>query len=1182
MPPSTSRKGKEPIRDSNTEVASSSATSPQATRTQLDSSQAYSIGWISALSIERAAATAMLDFVHDSPKHFVKHERDSNSYTWGSMGRHNIVIASLAAGRYGTISAAVTAQNMLASLPHIKFALLVGVGSGIPRPRQGEDIRLGDVVVSKPASTHGGVVKYDFGKVQADGTFEVTGLLNSPPEVLLKGIGVLKSEHLSEESKMQALINDMLDRHPRMLSYGFANPGQDNDRLFRPRSTHVMTNDRHSDTRRRQCHACDPNLEVKRKERASDAPSVFYGTIASGNASVRDGVSRNQLVDRIDSAALCLETEAAGLMNNFPCLVVKGICDYADAHRSDKWQPYASATAAAYTKELLLTIAADDVQRVQTLDQFLGGIRQQVISGFMSMSQEFRQSHKSIYDQHEFELLQLLPVEFGAMSDSFEEEHQPICLDGTQSRVLEHIEDWMESTEERTIYWMTGPVGAGKSTIARTIASTVCSRRRNGLVASFFFRRSEQTLSSAVNLVGTLSHQLSQKIPAFRLSVLGALKQDSTIRKKSLAEQFNHLIATPLQEALSADALRNRTVVVAIDALDECSETQNVTAIICLLSDIGRRTCLRTLVTCRPTSPLIEQIRQIDRKVYLDIKLLEMTELRIENDVVTYSTSSLQGLRDQDDYSTRDVIPEHHDLLDQQPLQVHSAALASRSLERANQEIPEIRPSQHSKEVEQLLSIDSQHAQRDALSSLATRQPLKDEGESDKALKSARELSEVSQSSFYDANIGQTYEQTMLDIDTVLVEDIPAELDEFASLYRYGRFKEARRYFEDVLEDHVQFFPVAAEYADCLSEQEDYKTLKNFALERLSQYPRAVEEPVIDAERIFFRLHNALATAHTNLAWANGTECAFTAWDAIALRSLSSPLVNEGIRERITILRYRILCLIAKYSQRLLDVAIQSYVRDLGRSLIDEAMLLISNDRAMELCLPLFAALRHSPDADVRSIIEAFIGNTHPRETLSDAALLNLIDKVALFQGVFSNAVEAGILSVQGWGDAINMACADKINQATYLLEGLGHSLCPRYILHLANMQEFREPRALALLAADYNGGLRALLLRLLSQFQFIEDYASCWLVLHRLARAASQEQVFDKLLCEHVTKLADSTSNMHEVNLMLEAMSFYVGAETPGQRFSSLTLSSAESMRQMRAENDYMERSILDAHEVE
>jgi hypothetical protein len=48
--------------------------------------------------------------------------------------------------------------------------------------------------------------------------------------------------------------------------------------------------------------------------------------------------------------------EAAGLMNDFPCLVIRGICDYADSHKNNTWQPYAAATAAAYAKEVLSVI----------------------------------------------------------------------------------------------------------------------------------------------------------------------------------------------------------------------------------------------------------------------------------------------------------------------------------------------------------------------------------------------------------------------------------------------------------------------------------------------------------------------------------------------------------------------------------------------------------------------------------------------------------------------------------------------------------------------------------------------------------------------------------------------------------------------------------------------------------
>ena len=101
------------------------------TRQSLDNPDLYTVGWIAALPIERAAATAMLDERHDKPSGFSQHQSDTNSYTWGRMGEHNVVIASLAAGVYEMASAAATASSLLASLPQIRIGLLVGIKGGI-------------------------------------------------------------------------------------------------------------------------------------------------------------------------------------------------------------------------------------------------------------------------------------------------------------------------------------------------------------------------------------------------------------------------------------------------------------------------------------------------------------------------------------------------------------------------------------------------------------------------------------------------------------------------------------------------------------------------------------------------------------------------------------------------------------------------------------------------------------------------------------------------------------------------------------------------------------------------------------------------------------------------------------------------------------------------------------------
>lgn len=318
-----------------------------ATSTASISVQQYTIGWISALALELAAATALLDAEHSRPSDFRQRPDDANHYTWGAIGEHKIVIACLVGGRYGTVSAATTALTMKASLPHLRFFLMVGIGAGVPQPDNDPDIRLGDVIVSRPAGSSPGVIQYDLGKVKPDGQFELVGSLRSPPDVLLNAIVKLESQHLIERrSRIPELLEVMYKRRPGMKepdddgNPGFVFQGHRKDRLFKAGYRHVdyeSSNDASSDEDTPSCQACDPAQEVKRKERKTTTPRIHYGTIASGDSVIKDAQHRDDIAGRLTSRPLCFEMEAAGLMNALPCIVIRGICDYADTHKNDIW-----------------------------------------------------------------------------------------------------------------------------------------------------------------------------------------------------------------------------------------------------------------------------------------------------------------------------------------------------------------------------------------------------------------------------------------------------------------------------------------------------------------------------------------------------------------------------------------------------------------------------------------------------------------------------------------------------------------------------------------------------------------------------------------------------------------------------------------------------------------------------
>jgi nucleoside phosphorylase len=89
----------------------------------------YTVAWISALPLEMAAARQMFDQFHDRlPQPLT----DTNTYILGSICGHNVVLACLPSGVYGTTSAATVVAQMRSTFPRLQYGLLVGIGGGAP------------------------------------------------------------------------------------------------------------------------------------------------------------------------------------------------------------------------------------------------------------------------------------------------------------------------------------------------------------------------------------------------------------------------------------------------------------------------------------------------------------------------------------------------------------------------------------------------------------------------------------------------------------------------------------------------------------------------------------------------------------------------------------------------------------------------------------------------------------------------------------------------------------------------------------------------------------------------------------------------------------------------------------------------------------------------------------------
>lgn len=277
----------------------------------------------------------MLDEIHHS---LPRRQGDTNEYIFGKMGRYNVVIASLPTGLSGLTIATQTAMHIRYSFEFLEVCFLVSTGGGTP----GEsDIRLGDIVVSRPTKKFPGVMGYDIRNVR-NGRHSPIGVFNKPPELAMRTVFALNAQQIPHctSPAVTQFYNEAREHSPRLRDQS-THPGGDPQFLFASASQHGSG----------ESSACRLN---QWRPRSDNQPRIFYGTIASGESVITDTTARDRFSR--EYGILCCETQAAGVVDVLPCLVVCGISSYADSPPSRQWEGYAAVVAAAYTKEIVLAL----------------------------------------------------------------------------------------------------------------------------------------------------------------------------------------------------------------------------------------------------------------------------------------------------------------------------------------------------------------------------------------------------------------------------------------------------------------------------------------------------------------------------------------------------------------------------------------------------------------------------------------------------------------------------------------------------------------------------------------------------------------------------------------------------------------------------------------------------------
>ncbi|KAL9473975.1 hypothetical protein ACSS6W_008355 [Trichoderma asperelloides] len=374
----------------------------------------FEIVVICGSSLEFNAVSLLFDeFWDEDGDQYGRSSGDVNHYTTGRIGRYSVVLTLLA--HMGKTHAASSAACIRSSYSGIRLALLVGICGGVPHAASSEDdeILLGDVIISRT------VVQHDFGRLYPHkfirkNTFENNlGKPNKDIRNLLvtfeTDIGLERLQRRTAYFLKQLQANAAGRKRQGRYSY----PGTAEDKLFKPvychkhhmpcacicRDCNGIFDPVCDEALNSSCEdlGCDNiyleprrQLEEKRlleREKSDKAqePTVHVGSIASGDMVMKSAEDRDKIAKR--EGVIAFEMEGAGVWEELPCIVIKGVCDYADCHKNKRWQDFAAATAAAALKAIL-------ERYVQTDRIFKGGVdsleRELIIQGASRYCSEVR------------------------------------------------------------------------------------------------------------------------------------------------------------------------------------------------------------------------------------------------------------------------------------------------------------------------------------------------------------------------------------------------------------------------------------------------------------------------------------------------------------------------------------------------------------------------------------------------------------------------------------------------------------------------------------------------------------------------------------------------------------------------------------------------------------------------
>ncbi|KZZ88371.1 ankyrin repeat protein [Moelleriella libera RCEF 2490] len=580
----------------------------------------YAVGWVCALPIEVAAAKATLDRVYDMPSPD-RSPDDDNNYILGSLQGHNVVVAYPSSGVFGKTSVADVAAQMRASYTSVRYNFTIGIAGGVPGTK--EDIRRGDVVVSKPTASGPGFVQYNVDWERMEDHSVRGRAVDRPTPSLLIAIGKTETAAIFDESRMPRYISEIVRKDP----VTFARPGPEQEVLLGRNYHHASFGSEDGGCSHRDLDNIRPP-----QPRDVQVPIVHYGQIASSDHLMGHRATRDKLANKY--GILCFETEAAGLRDADQYLVIRGVCDYADSHASELWHPFAAAAAAAYAKEVL---------------SFIPTVSQRTIPGISAYAEAAPILNALLLTRPDVDRKSLIALKGRR-------------VDGTCEWLIKHThyQDWLADSN-LPILWISGGPGKGKTMLAIYVTEVLqpIVDVADDVLLYYFCSNRDKNRNTALTIMRGILHQWIDLHPHLAKAIKTSFEgRETTKYTISSFVSLWRVFLTLLQESTSSQ------VICVLDGLDECDKEslrQLLDAIGSYLSKPGRkdRPRLKLIILSRPQPAILED----ELGQYQQIRL-DTSDAEISHDVEKYIVAKVAELAS-----------EHH-LSNQMAAQVQEMLLA--------------------------------------------------------------------------------------------------------------------------------------------------------------------------------------------------------------------------------------------------------------------------------------------------------------------------------------------------------------------------------------------------------------------------------------------------------------------------------------------------------------------------